>query len=263
MAVFQHVLWGFELTYPEDWFHRNLGDVEAFAMLPEALNPDYDGPKSGQVLVRCEWNALGQPIQPIWNRHIGLLSGWMGAKTVGSAPWHMGGATGIEAEIVLPRKDEKRLWTGVLERDRIVLHFVVIHLKQEFEIYQSGATAIISSLRFPRKIEGVLNTEDLPLPPGYRPVPAQDLVDDIRDPQKWLAFDGEQGIGALQAFFLREAPNFGWKILEYVPFTGSDEMGFARLRLERKGRQVTLGILPYPGEDRAVSQPARLVFKFE
>jgi hypothetical protein len=264
MAVFQHVLWGYELSYPEDWIYKSLGDVEGFALISEALTPEYAGPQSGQVLVRVEWNCARQPIEPIWNRHIGMLASWLGAKQVGAAPWHMGGAIGIEAEIVLPKKDQRRLWTGILERGMTVLNFVVLHLKEEREIYQTAATKIISSLRFPAEMAGVLIDESgLLLPPGYGSISVGEVLDDVNDPERWRAFDGASDVGALQAFFLREAPNHGWSIEEYVPFPSPAELGFARLRMEKDGRKITLGIMPYQAKGNQKSSPGRLVFKLE
>lgn len=262
MAVFQHVLWGYELSYPDDWIHQTQGSIETFAGIPEALTPDYAGPNSGQILVRCEWNCARQPIEPLWNRHVGMLASWLGAKEVGSAPWQMGGAAGLEAEIVLPTKDARRLWTGILEHNFTVLHFIVLHLKEERSIFEPLATQVISSLRFPAETAGVrTGAEGLPLPPDYDPVPAQDVIEDIANPESWRAYDGRSGVDALQAFYLREAPNYGWQVTEYVPFPSPANLGFARLRLEREGRPVTLGIMPYHDEGEAETLPARLVFK--
>ena len=264
MAVFQHVLWGYELIYPEDWIHKSLGDVEGFALIPEALTPDYAGPKSGQILVRGEWNCARQPIEPIWNRHIGMLASWLGARQVGSAPWRMGGATGIEAEIVLPKKDQRRLWTGILERGMTVLNFVVLHLKEEREIYQTAATKILASLRFPAEMADVLISDSgFLLPPGYGPISLESVLDDVHDPDRWRAFDGASDVGALQAFYLREAPNHGWSIDEYAPFPSPAELGFARLRMEKDGRKITLGILPYQVEGNQKNTFGRLVFKLD
>lgn len=262
MAVFQHVLWGYELTYPDEWAHQTQGPIEAFASLPEALTPDYTGQNSGQILVRGEWNCARQPIEPIWNRHIGMLAGWLGAKQVGSAPWRMAGATGVEAEIVLPKKDNRRLWTGILERNFTVLHFIVLHLREERALFEPKATEIISSLRFPAEVAGVLTDEaGFPLPPDYFQVPPQQVIDDIVEPEKWRAYDGQSGVDALQAFYLREAPNYGWEVVEYVPFPSPSELGFARLRLVKAGRTVMLGLMPYKTETNGSALPARLVFK--
>lgn len=246
MALFHQVLWGYELDYPDQWVHLTQGAIETFAANPDALLPDYSGPNSGQVMVRAEWNAAGQPIHPLWNRHIGMLAGWIGAKKVGAAPWQMAGASGIEAEIVLATKDPRRLWTGILEHRLTVLHFIVLHLKEERTAFEPAATGLISSLRLLARTAGLeVNEEGLPLPPGYALIPAQDIIDDIREPQNWRAYDGGSGIDALQAFYVREAPNYGWMISEYVPYPGGNGIDFARLRLERAERQITLGILPY------------------
>lgn len=262
MPVFQHILWGYELTYPDNWVNRTLGDIENFAAIQEALDPDYLGPNSGQILIRCEWNGTLQPIEPLWNRHIGMLASWLGAKEVGSAPWNLSGASGLEAEIVLPKKDDRRLWTGILQRDRTLLHFVVLHLKLEYPIFQPLATQIISSLRFSAGMAGVLTSQvGLPLPPDYQPVPAEDFINGIQDPTVWQAYDGESSIEGLQAFYMREAPNYGWSILDYVSFPSPTDLGFARMVFEKDGRKITLGLLPYEGEQTGTPHPARIFFK--
>ncbi|MBN2550113.1 MAG: hypothetical protein JXB15_13195 [Anaerolineales bacterium] len=261
MAVFQHILWGYGLSYPDHWAHRTLGALEGFAETAEAFDPDYSGPHSGQILVRGEWNCLRQPIEPIWNRHIGMLAGWVGAKKLGSAPWRMGGAVGLEAEIVLPQKDNRRLWTGILEHEFTVLHFVVLHIREERAEFEPQATQIISSLRFLPNVSGVLVTDEgLPLPPGYIPANPQDIVDSITNPDQWLAYDGQSSAGALQAFYWREAPHYGWQITEYVPFPSPAELGFARFSMAKGNRTLTLGIMPYQDQDTKETL-ARLVFK--
>ena len=261
MSVFQHVLWGYELTYPDNWVHQTTGAVEAFAAIPESLTPDYSDENSGQILVRGEFNCAHQPIGPLWNQHVGKLASWLGAKQVGSAPWRMGGAIGIEADILLPKKDNRRLWTGILERGFTVLNFVVLHLKEERAIFEPLATQIISSLRFPPEVAGVLTNEDgLPLPPGYSPIQPQSILEDIADPTHWRAYDGQSGVDGLQAFYLREAPNYGWTVAEYAPFPSPAELGFARLRLVKEAQEVMLGIMPYRGEEKD-SVSGKLVFK--
>ncbi|HET9915114.1 MAG TPA: hypothetical protein VFQ13_24700, partial [Anaerolineales bacterium] len=147
MAVFRHILWGYELTYPDHWTHQSVQDADAFAppvpsIPPEetggfdALDPDHEGSSASQLLIRGEWNWERQPIEPLWNRHIGMLAGMLGARQVGSAPWKLGDATGLEAEIVLPKKDNRRLWTGILMRDFRVLHFMVSHPKKVREQFE-------------------------------------------------------------------------------------------------------------------------------
>ncbi len=268
MPIFQHILWGYELTYPDGWAHQPIQDADGFAALPEALDMAYTTENAGLLLARGEWNWARQPVEPFWNRHIAMLASMLGAKQVGSAPWQMGGASGLEAEIVLPKKDNRRLWAGVLGRDFRILHFVVVHPKDQRQQFQPLATAIISSLRFPPYIPGLAQTDEgLPLPPGYTPLDPQSVIHDIPNPQNWRAYAGQAGAGALQAFYLREAPAHDWDVTEYAPFPGPpdspDNLGFARLRLRRGEQQITLGILPFDADKVTSSSPARLVYKIE
>jgi len=250
MQVFQNVLWGYKLNYPDGWIHHNREMIEAFVAIPAALDEDYTGAQSGQVMVRCEWNPYGRPIGPIWTKQVGMMASWLGAKKVGSAPWRIGEAVGLEAEIQLPQKDQRRLWSGVLAHQGVVFNFVVLHLKEERAIFEPIATQIIASLQFPPE-----------MPPGYAPSPAPDFSDDIPNPQHWRAYNGRAGADALQAFYVREAPRFGWQIGEYVPYPGTSDLGFARFRFEKDGRSITLGILPYQDEPQAQAPYGRLAFK--
>lgn len=262
MTIFQHVLWGYELTYPDGWVHQAIQDADGFAAIAEALNMDYSDQDAGMLLVRGEWNCARQPIEPFWNRHIAMLASMIGAKQVGSAPWRMGGATGLEAEIAMPKRDNRRLWAGILARDFRILHFMVIHPKDQRERFEPAATAIISSLRFPPRVLGLKQTaEGMPLPPDYTAVDPTSIINDIGDPEHWQAYDGKDGIGALQAFYLREAPIYDWELVEYVPFPSPADLGFARLKLRKGDRLVTLGIMPFDGEKITSSSPAKLVFK--
>lgn len=267
MTIFQHPLWGYELTYPDDWTHQTLGAIETFVSMPEALDPDYSGPNSGQIMVRCEWNSSRQAIEPIWNRHIGMLASWLGARKVGAATWKMGGAAGLEAEVVLPTKDPRRLWSGILEYKLTMLHFMVIHLKEERQNFEPLATQIISSLRFPSRTESVeISAEGFPLPPDCRPLPPEEVLPDIVNPDRWRAYAHPAGAGALQAFYVREAPNNGWEISEYTPYPNipdaTEDLGFARLRINKAGSQATIGILPFQEQEEKPAS-ARLVFKLE
>jgi hypothetical protein len=262
MAVLQHALWGYQLTYPDGWVHQTFLDTDIFASRSEALDADYIGPEAGQLVVRGEWNWSRQPVEPFWTRHIGMLAGMAGARKVGSAPWILGRATGLEAEIVLPKKENMRLWTGILARDFRILKFVVIHPLEERARFEPVATKIITSLRFPNRILGLeTGPEGLPLPPGYSPADPQEILPDIAQPELWRAYEGESAVGALQAFFLREAPVYNWEVEEYLPFPGGSELGFARLRLRRGERVITLGIMPFDREKVSTSSPAKLVLK--
>lgn len=274
MKVFRHLLWGYELTYPDHWTHQSIQDADAFVphvsltiaqATNEALNSDNDELDSGQLLVRGEWNWERTPIEPLWTRHIGLLAGMMGAKQVGSAPWKLGDAVGLEAEIVMPKKDNRRLWTGILMHDFRVLHFMVTHPKETREAFEPEVTKVISSLRFPNRILGIkTNREGIPLPPRYESVDPKSILADVSDPANWRAYSGKAGIGALQAFYLRELPIHNWEMEEYVPFPSSSELGFARLQLRRSNLKITLGMMPYdPSGSGTItpSSPANIVLK--
>jgi hypothetical protein len=268
MAIFQHPLWGYEFTYPDDWAHRSLGDVDGFAARPEALEPGYAGEKSGHLLVKAEWNAALQPVEPLWAQHMGLTAGMMGAKRVGSAPWQMGGAVGLEAEIALPKQTNLRLWSGILARDFIVLHLMVAHPKEEREWFEPLVTRLIASLRFPPTVAGVTTTPaGIPLPPGYTPVDPYRIIADLADPKPWQAFGGQSAVGALQAFYLREAAAQGWAIDEFVPFPLEAELGFARLKLHKGGVIAIVGLMPgtaSAGEAKVTSDSeAKVVIKIQ
>lgn len=263
MPIFQHPLWGYELSYPDNWSHRTVEETEAFSANPDALEPSENGLVTGQILVRAELNYPPRLIEPVWNQHIAQVAGMLGARQVGSAPWQMSGATGIEAEIVLPKRENQRLWAGVLARGYVILKFAVTHPKEERKQVEPLATGIISSLNFIRSFDNLtINDWGLPLPPDYNPVMPSDLIQDIVDPENWQAFDGQSGIDALQAFYLRELENAGWEILEYVPFPSVANLGFARMQLHKDDYSVTLGILPVGAEQVTPSSRGRLALKF-
>ena len=264
MKKFRHILWGYELTYPYDWTHESVQDADAFGDVLDSGSEGLDTVQdAGQLLVRGEWNWERKPIEPLWNRHIGMMAGMIGAKQVGSAPWKLGDAAGLEAEIVLPKKDNQRLWTGILMHDFRVLHFMVTHPKDRRADFEPAVTKVVSSLRFPNRILGIkTNREGIPLPPGYEAVDPKSILPDVSDPANWRAYSGEAGIGALQAFYLREVPIHNWEMEEYVPFPSSSELGFARLQLRRSNLKITLGLMPYdPSGTITPSSPANIVIK--
>jgi hypothetical protein len=263
MPIFQHPLWGYELAYPESWAHRSVGETEAFVADLDALGPDdAAGAAAGQILVRAELNYPPRLIEPVWNLHIAQVAGMLGARQVGSAPWRMAGATGIEAEIVLPKRENLRLWAGVLAHGYVILKFAVTHPKEHRSLVESTATSVISSLKFLKSLDGLaFNDWGLPLPPGYQPAVPSEIIQDIADPQNWQAFDGQGGTDALQAFYLRELENTGWEIQEYVPFPSLVELGFARMQVHKGDYSVTLGILPFGSEAVTASSPGKLAFK--
>ena len=262
MTVFQHPLWGYEFTFPDDWAHRTLGDVEGFAALAGALEPGYAGEKAGHLLVKAEWNATLQPVEPLWGQHIGTTAGLIGAKRVGSAPWQMGGAVGLEAEISLPKLAGQRLWSGILARDFIVLHLMVAHAKDDRAWFEPLVTKVIASLRFVPAVEGVaVDARGLPLPPAYRPVDPRQVISDIQDQAPWRAFQGQSAAGALQAFYLREVVARGWAVEEFLPFPADTDLGFARFRLKKGSDVVMVGVMPQGGERVTASSPAAIVVK--
>jgi hypothetical protein len=263
MPIFQHPLWGYELSYPESWNHRTVDQTEAFSVHLEAVDLEATGAAGGQILVRAELNYPPRLIEPVWNQHIAQVAGMIGAHQVGSAPWRMAGATGIEAEIVLPKRENQRLWAGILPRGYVILKFAVTHPKEQRSLIEPAATSIISSLKFIKNINGIdFNDWGLPLPPGYQPAVPSEIIQDVVDPQNWRAYDGQSSMDSLQAFYLRELENAGWEILEYVPFPSLVELGFARMQLHKDDYSVTLGILPFGKEAVNSSSPGKLAFKY-
>ncbi len=261
MATFQNPLWGFELTYPDDWAQQTNADVDGFAQNVEDFDQVGDvNEQAAHMLVRGEFNGKRSPIAPLWNQHITKLSIMMGAKKLGASPFSMGGANGFEAEIQLPKRVNRRLWTGLLAQETVILHFMVSHQRDARTDFEPQVTQIISSLRFLDGIKGLLtNTENLPLPPKYQVVDPATLVPDAKDDNSWQAYDGESDLGALQNFYYRELPNYGWEISEFIPFPNQVDVDFARLRIHKDGISATLGILPF-GEKKP---SGKIVIKYE
>jgi hypothetical protein len=247
MAIFQNPLWGFELTYPDDWVQRSHAGADGFAQNAEAFDQVGSvNEQAAHMLVRGEFNGYRKPIAPLWNQYITKMSIMLGAKKLGAAPFSMGGANGFEAEIQLPKKVNRRLWAGILARGTTILHLMVSHPKEERAVFEPPATKIISSLRFVDGVKGLAtNAENLPLPPNYAAVAPKKFVPDAQGRDAWQAYDGESDLGALQAFYFRELPLHGWEIEEFIPFPNQVAVTFARLRI-RKGELVaTLGLLPF------------------
>ncbi len=259
MQIFQHPLWGYQLSYPDSWMHRTLGEIEGFAATADSLEEGPGFTNGGHLLVRADWNGTLQPIDQLWAQHLGQLGGFIGAKNIGSAAWEMGGATGFEAEIVLPKKENRRLWAGILAFNFIVLQMALEHPREELSTYQPVVTEILKSLRFLRNVENVLeNACGFPLPPGYTPVPPHSIVPDVPEGQIWEAYSGSASAGALQAFYLRESQARGWKLQEMSPFPGPSELGFARIIYHKEGATATLGIMP---QGVSSTSPAAIVIR--
>jgi hypothetical protein len=250
MATFSDPLWGYLLTYPDDWVHHTSGDIEAFAATESALNTEYAGPQAGILLTRCEFNHTGENIDPLWNSHITKLSLMLGAKDVGSVHLAMGGGRGYEAEIVLPKKQNQRLWTGILSYGLTILHLMAAHPLDHRDWFQPLATQIVTSLRFLSKMTKLETTvAGIPLPPDYISTDPTTLLRDITGQLGWQAFKGHASPGALQAFYLRELPPLGWEITEYVPYPGKSNLNFARFKLHKENQTATLAILPSEGKE--------------
>ncbi len=263
MPVYQDIYWGYEITYPNFWLHTSIGDSEFFTATLDSLDPLYEEPDAGFIAIRGEWNWARKDIRPLWNETIGKTAGFLGAKNIGAAPWKLGDAVGLEAEIVLPKKDIRRLWTGVLSHEFCVLHLMVSHPKTVRTTFEPLATSVISSLKFnSSKFELEQTSEGIPIPPGYHVVDPKTVIDDIDDTSCWHAYDGEAGIGALQSFYVREFPANGWAILEYVPFTPLSDLGFARYKIHKESKLLTLGLLPAKTDDVDSSQNhTKIVYK--
>jgi len=256
MAEFQNLLWGFSLTYPEGWARQSTAEADGLAPDPQAFSAAEDQP---HLFLRGEWNGRRQPIAPLWNQHVTQTAIMLGAKKLGASPFSMGGANGFEAEIQLPQRENRRLWLGILARDTLILHLMVSHPKSLRAEFEPLATKVISSLKFLPRVDGLAVTaEGLPLPPRYAPVAPASLVPDAQG--NWQAYAGESSIGALQAFYYRELPNYGWEIDEFIPFPNQVEIDFARLRIRKDGLTATLGILP-SGDPKRPS--GNLVLKYE
>ncbi|MCJ7622991.1 MAG: hypothetical protein MUO76_05780 [Anaerolineaceae bacterium] len=264
MIIFQEPFWGYELTYGDGWTRRTVGDAEWFLPHSEPVEEPQDENLQGHLIIRAEWVYPAPQIEPLWNRHIGSMAGMIGAKNVSSVRWLLGGASGYEAEIVLPKKSNKRLWTGILQKDSVFLNFVVAHYLKDRDWFEPAVSKVISSLRIPQHIEAIqTNSKDVPIPPGYRHGDPTRVISDINDPGNWEAYRGDISIGALQAFYIREAVAFGWDIMGFVPFPSQeDDIGFAQLRMKKSGISCTLGLMPYGGDGIDIKSPANVVMKY-
>ena len=251
MNTFQHQLWGYQINLPDTWQHQTFGHKDGFSEDPEAFHPGYEGKQLAQLLINGEWNCLQMPIYDIWQKHLGKTSLMLGAKNLGAGTWEMAGASGYEVEIVLPKKNPHRLWTGILENKFLLLTFLVLHRKENQKELEPLLSMIIASLKFLDKVDKIQQGPmDLPLPSLVVTADPQHIVSDIPDPENWLAFQGELNIGALQAFYLRELPHLGWSITRYVPYPNPGGLSFSRLLLEKDGQSFSLGLMP-PAEGKS------------
>jgi hypothetical protein len=254
MKTFRDILWGIELEYPDDWAHKSEEGAECFAASPEALSRDYDGPRQGTLVLRLGWNSLQGPVRFAWEHEIGKMASFLGAKNVRGSAWQAGGVSGWQASLEMPKKDLRSVWTGILDNGYTLAQVTIAYLKKETDWFWPIASEMLRSLRFVSQVSGLEEEDGIPLPPGCAPIDPRSVVDDIADEAlgEWRAYDGAGPIGALQAFYLREAPIRGWEVSGFAPFPSTD--GFASMLLEREGQSFILGLLPYgdpPSPSRA------------
>ncbi len=246
MADFQQHYWGYEITYPDDWTHATHGEVEAFAMHRQALDSAYDGPHMGYLLIRAEYNPYQKPIQPVWAQHLAKIGVMHAAKKVGSAPFEVGVLQGFEAELVLPQRDNRRLWVGILAAGSIILHLMVTHRKTEKDTFQPIFSQMVASLRFAGQVADVTQTPGgMPLPREAEPAAIEDVYPHHDDASRWEAYHCAAAADALQIFYAREAPVHGWELLALDPYPNQDEKKtWASLIVHKTGQGAAIHILP-------------------
>ncbi len=247
MPTFVHPLWGYALDYPEGWLWEEQGEVTAFAPHRAALTPDYEGADAGHLAIRPELNPYLRPIEPRWTEYITRVGIMKGAKKLGAAPLKVGNLEGYEAELLMPAKQNRRLWIGLLAAGGIILHLMLTHPKEAKDSFQGAASRMVQSLRFVARTEGVAtDAHGLPLPPEYSPAPLEAVLADTSPDEGWQTYTGEAPIAALQAFYLRELPQHGWDISAYYPFPNrSADVRFASFLAERDGAQAIVALIPY------------------
>lgn len=254
MNIFQHQLWGYQIQLPEGWGHQQFGPRDGFAADLNAFESNYQGENLAQLLILGQWNSLQQPVPELWQSHLGKVSLMLGAKNLASAPWEMAGTSGLEAEIVLPKKKPQRVWTGILENGMLVLSFLALHWKEKREEVEPILSKIIASLHYLEKVQDLPSNEfGLPLPSATRPIDPLSIVSDIPDPENWQAYQTQHSPGALQAFYTRELPHRGWEITRYVPYPNPGQYPFARVLMNKDQREYSLGIMPGEGDGQVGS----------
>ena len=263
MALFQDPFWGFELTFSKPWQHRYHEGAVWFEPKGEIPQEKEHFPARGHFIIRTDWTSPNEDIDKLWRQHVLALAGGMGAKNIGSAPLTIRSAKGYEAEIILRKKENTRLWLGLLMNGPIVLNMAVAHHIKDRDWIEPDVSKMIASLNFFPQVDGLYSTnQGLPLPPGYEPFDPLLVIPDIPDISSWQAYDGDASIGALQAFYMREIPNYGWLIKGYIPFPSrQSDLGFSRFEIEKDSQTCMVGIMPYGNEMLTPTSPARLVFK--
>ncbi len=255
MPTFTQPLWGYALEYPKGWAYRDDGEVTAFASRPEALDPDYQGEGMGYLLIRPEFNPFLLPIEPRWSQYITKIAIMRGAKKLGASEMEVGNLRGYEAELLLPRKLDRRLWVGLLAAGGLILHLMVTHRKEERHLFQEEASRMVSSLRFvAHEASARPGPYGVPLPQAAQTVPLRQILADVQpDDPRWATFYLPASPPAAQVFFLREAPYDGWEVTELYPYPNiKAPYPFGRMRLEKDGQEVLIAFLPREDDKHTV-----------
>lgn len=263
MQNYTQPIWGYQLNYPDEWFHRRMQGVDAFAPLDHLFKSNDQALQRCHLLIQPEWNGMLERVEPLWEAHIARVAGMIGAKNLGTASWELAGASGLEAEIVLPRSSQERLWVGMLPFEHILLKFMVYHPLQERAWFEPKATQIMKSLQFLEHVTDIAITKNgIPLPNGCRDVDPLDVIIDADDIHRWLTFEVDETIGAVQAFYIREALPHGWTIEEFMPYPNLEALTFARFRIVRGEQVAGVGLLPTGGQHGA-SGTTRIAIKLK
>lgn len=264
MTEFLESTWGYSFQIPDHWLERNKKGVRWFFPNRFASQKPSMEMSQGYLIVRPDWIFDRQDIEVLWQRHVGTTAGMVGAKNVGSAPLRIREAQGLEADIILPKKENKRLWLAILRQGPIVMNMVVEHHLKDRDWFEPEVSAVIASLRFVEHINGLQTGKNsFPLPDEYRPIDPRRVIADIPDPSQWHGYTGPLTIGGLQAFYFRECAQFGWNIKGYTPFPSKEsDLGIARFQLEKEGKLCTLGIVPAAAITQDLYMPAHIILKW-
>ena len=259
MQIYQNLLWGYKLQIPDDWKHTRQENADWFSPNRDNEETNYQG----HLIIAAEWIYPPRGIEQLWQKHILSTAGKVEAKNIGSAPWRIDKASGYEAEIVLPKRENKRLWTGILLYGPLLLNMVVAHHLKERNTFEPLISEILLSLEFPEHFpETVLNPIGVPLPPAYQLSDVKEILSDINEGDIWYAYQGKETIGSLQAFYARELTAAGWFIQEFVSFPEqAKDIGFCRIRIQKEEKNCILGLMPYGEEILTSKSPANIVIK--
>ena len=252
MPTFVHPLCGYALDSPDGWAWEEQGEVLAFGPDPQALNPT-NPQQAAHFAIRPELNPYLRPIEPLWTEYITRVSIMKGAKKVGASPLKAGNLEGYESELLMPARQKRRLWVGLLAAGGVILHLMLTHPIEEKAVFQEPVSRMVQSLRFVAHTDNLTqNAAGVPLPPRYQPAAVESVLADTTADQGWEAFTGKAPIAALQAFYLRELPQHGWEITAYYPFPNREPaIRFASFVARQAATQAIVALVPHS------SQPIR------